>query len=66
MEFSIISPCFGKGQFFSDNPNLTNLVDIQYQQENCKWIMFPTEFVVCLKNVLVIPHGFKNISFAAE
>ena len=26
---SIISPCFSKGRFFSDKPNLSNLVDIQ-------------------------------------
>ena len=29
MEFSITSPCFGKGIFFSDNSNLTNIVDIK-------------------------------------
>ena len=29
MEFSITSPCFGKGILFPDNSNLRNLVDIQ-------------------------------------
>ena len=28
MEINTISPSFGKGYFFSDNSNLTNLVDI--------------------------------------
>ena len=36
MGFSIISPHFGKGQDFSGNSSLTNLVDVQRLHENCK------------------------------
>ena len=37
MEFSVIYSCLGKGKVFSDNSNLTNLVDIPCQYENGKW-----------------------------
>ena len=36
MGFSIISLHFGKGQVFSDDSNLTNLVDVQPLHENGK------------------------------
>ena len=41
MEFSIICPCFGKGKKFSNNSNLTNLVDIQHWYEN-------DELIICV------------------
>ena len=31
---SIISPCFGKGKYFSDYSSLINLVDIERKHEN--------------------------------
>ena len=49
----------GKGKVFSENSNLSNLVDIQLQHENGKYIMcFLTGFILSLKNVLAIHHGF--------
>ena len=40
MEFSITSPYLIKTKFFSDNSNITNLVDVQSLHENDKWIIY--------------------------
>ena len=39
MEFTIISPCLGKGKRFYENSNLINLVDTQRLPDNGKWII---------------------------
>ena len=46
MEFDIICQCFGKGKVFPDS--LTNLVNIQRQHENGKWILCISEGVYTL------------------
>ena len=57
MGFSIKSSHFGTGQVFSDNYNLTYLVDVQHLYENNKGIKCVSDRVIlCLKNVLVVPH----------
>ena len=56
-EFSILFPFLVKGKVFSDNSNLSNLVNVQNLHEY-ELNVFPTEFTLCLKNIFVVPHCF--------
>ena len=57
MEFSIISPHFAKSQIFSDNSNLTNLVDVQHCMKTVNELnVFLKGLILCLQNVLAVSH----------
>ena len=50
--------CLGKGKVFSENSNLTNLVEIQRQHENGKRVTSVSDEVYTFSlKVLAIPHG---------
>ena len=54
-----------KGKVFSDNSNLTNLVDVKRLYKNSKWIMcFWRGLCFALKDFLLVPHCF--VSLAVE
>ena len=55
MEFSIIYPCFGKGNILSENSNLKHLVDIQH--ENGKWMICVSHGVYTLfRKIFLLLH----------
>ena len=59
MDFSITSPCLGKGISFSNNSDLINLVDLKLLHENGKQIICVSDGIFyILIEVTVSPIAF--------
>ena len=69
MEFSIISPCFGKAKIFSDNSNLQTWLTFSVSMKTAnESYVFLMGFILCLETLscFITLGFFKNLSSPEE